>query len=59
MEKPQTTRVQLIARVAPEDREMIVGRAERECRSIGEVLAVMLRENELLQALKQHRAEAL
>jgi hypothetical protein len=45
-EKPK--RVLLAARVAPEDRERIESRAARECRSVGEVLALLIRENELL-----------
>jgi hypothetical protein len=41
-------RVQLNARLAPADAEKITERARRESRSLGEVIALMIRENELL-----------
>ena len=41
-------RVSLQARVSPEDYQAIVSRAERESRSIGETLALILRERELM-----------
>ena len=44
----KTKRVQLISRLAPEDRDWIVERANRESRSIGEVLALIRKENELM-----------
>jgi hypothetical protein len=40
-------RATLIARIAPQDKERILARAEQECRSIGEVIALILKENEL------------
>ena len=42
----------LIARLAPADRELIVGRAEKEGRSIGETIALVLRENQMLRAME-------
>jgi hypothetical protein len=52
-------RVNLNARVAPADYEAIRSRAEQESRSIGETLALILRERELLEkALESATAEA-
>lgn len=46
-------RVQLIARMAPEDHERIVAKAKEEGRSLGELIAVMYRENEILRLQAQ------
>jgi hypothetical protein len=52
-------RVTLNARVAPADKERILRRAEEEGRSIGEVVALLLRENELvLRELEDERVSA-
>jgi hypothetical protein len=48
----------LIARVSPDDYERIVGKAKSEARSVGETLALMVRENELMaRALSSALAE--
>ena len=48
-------RVTLNARVSPVDKQIIMRRAEEESRSIGETIALMIRENELLREREDER----
>ncbi|HWR14951.1 MAG TPA: hypothetical protein VN577_08985 [Terriglobales bacterium] len=51
-----TPRVQLIAKLSPQDHQRIKERAETESRSIGETIALILKENELLKVLQEREA---
>jgi predicted HicB family RNase H-like nuclease len=55
----KTKRVVLQARVAPEDHRRITELAQEQGRSLGELLAVMYRENEFFKAQQAAKAEAL
>lgn len=59
MVEEKTKRVVLQARVAPEDHRRITELAQEQGRSLGELLAVMYRENEFFKAQQAAKAETL